>query len=565
MGKILITEQRILRYGLILVLLLLISALLGEDIVQPLYFIDEDAKGFSDVIVHDSIIYAIGYNYDNSFLYKFDLQLNLLSKVRICQRLFTKDFSLYQDGFLIKSGMNNEFTYINMDGEVVRDYHLKGAQVLEFEKDGYTQIITRQKSRLYLYKICSDLSQTEERLILEIGIDWKILTSYWKLYYDEKGYNLFYEAKESIIKYSFTNDWVLFHQAVIIDKAEDANYKMQVEENRIILSEYEGDKCFTYDFEGNLISSGIKAEESVLEKDIELITSDLRDSLAVISHKDGWKFQLNTDFVLSQRYYEMDNYKIILAGSKSYFPDWGMYREALIMVLDSPKSELYLHQNSATDSLESAYIADDSARLADLFSEWQKKHEPEIKTAAAEYEKEAYILVSQIYPELYKLHKEHYNKYHSFDAEFKVELTDTIRVSEEMELAWNFNPKKSYSPGMKRVLPDFHPFLGIDKEVIYIDKSIRKALLCFFAHSNKDDEDLRQRMKFLSKYIHIQGLHWSGKPNLHSQPAISHLVFDVQYEKAIVFYVLDHGGSSFLCKKIDGKWKKVKGFSSWIQ
>ncbi len=556
-----------MKNALIIVSLMMLSSLFAAESGKPLYFIDDETPVFSGIIVQDSTIYALAENVDDLYLYEFDLQLNLQSKEKVFERLFFHEFVPYQDGFLLINRQHTEYTYINKQGELLDRLKLKGSNIIEFEKDGQKQIITRWKNQIYLCKMNSELSQSEERLILEPEIDWTPITSGWKLYFDDNNCFLFYQSKKHIIRYSFKDDWVLYHQAAIIEKDEEKYCTMKIEKNRIIFSEWQGDQCITYDFEGNLISKGIKEAEPEPEPQEEIIftQSELKDSLSIISHTGDINFELLTDFCLSFGDYAIiDNQKIIIACSKSHFADWGMYNESMMLVLDSRHSELYLSQNIAADRLDAAYAAGDVTLLADLFSNWQMKNSPETGIDAVDYERETYLLFSQIYPELYKIHREQGNKYHTIKTDIKVTLTDTIRITEEME-STVFNPGKFYNVKNEIVIHDFHPTVNIEKKIIYFDKPIREALLIYFSKSGTDDKDLKERMNFLNKYISVQESHWLGKPNLYSQPAISSIVFDAGYNKAIFTYDNVHSFGSFLCNKIDGKWHKGRELMYEIQ
>ncbi|MCF7912576.1 MAG: hypothetical protein K9M99_08615 [Candidatus Cloacimonetes bacterium] len=562
-----------MRNALVIVLLLMLSSLFAAESAQPLYFIDDEIPVFSGIIVQDSTIYALAANVDDLYLYEFDLQLNLQSKVKVFERIFFHEFLPYQDSFLLINREHTEFTCINKQGKLLDRLKLKGSNIIEFEKDGQKQIITWWKNQIYLYKMNSELSQSEERLILEPDIDWTPSTSGWKLYFDDNYCFLFYQSKNHIIRYSFKDDWVLYHQAAIIEKNEEKYCSMKIEKNRIIFSAWQGDWCITYDFEGNLISRGIKEPEPELEPQEEIIftQSELKDSLSIISTTGDVNFELLTDFCLSFGDYAIiDNQKIIIAASKSHFADCGLYNESMMLILDSPNSELYLSQNSDADRLNAAYAAGDVTLLADLFSNWQMKNSPETGINAVDYEGETYLLFSQIYPELYKIHREQGNKYHTIKADIKVTFTDTIRITDLINYTLEmkstvFNLGKFYNVKNEIVIHDFHPAVNIEKEIIYVDKPIREALLIYFSKSGKDDKDVKKRMSFLNRYVSVQGFHWLGKPKLYSQPAISSIVFEAGYDKAIFTYDNVNSSGSFLCHKIDGKWQKGREIAYEVQ
>ena len=222
-----------MKNALIIVSLMMLSSLFAAESGKPLYFIDDETPVFSGIIVQDSTIYALAENVDDLYLYEFDLQLNLQSKEKVFERLFFHEFVPYQDGFLLINRQHTEYTYINKQGELLDRLKLKGSNIIEFEKDGQKQIITRWKNQIYLCKMNSELSQSEERLILEPEIDWTPITSGWKLYFDDNNCFLFYQSKKHIIRYSFKDDWVLYHQAAIIEKDEEKYCTMKIEKNRI--------------------------------------------------------------------------------------------------------------------------------------------------------------------------------------------------------------------------------------------------------------------------------------------------------------------------------------------
>ena len=549
-----------MKNALIIVILLLLSALYAVESAQPFYFIDNEISEYDAVLVQDSTIYAFGKNMHDLFLYEFDLQLNLQSKVKVSEMLYVDEFSPYQNGFLTINGWHNRFNYINKQGELLDRLHLPGLPVIEFEKDGQKQIITQQKSQLYLYKMKSELSISEERLILEMGIDRDLPPHSWEFYFDDTECYIFYRNYEGIIKYSFKDDWVLYHQAVIISKKEKRYCEMKIAKNRIILNEIGRDKQFVYDFEGNLIYSGAKIDEKPPE--IIFTQSDLKDSLSITSPAAEFNFELLTDFSFQKTGYELiNNQKIILTGTKSYFPGWQKHSEPLIMLLDNPNSELYLQQSIAADSLEAAYIDNDAARLTDLFSGWQMKASPQTKVDGEDYEKEAYLLYAQVYPKLYKKHKKQGGRYQTIKDEIEIVLTNKITIGNDhfSSIAGALTPR--YNINKRIVLTDFHPEPRIKKDIIYLDKQITKDLLVYLSRSGIDDRDLINRMSFLKKYISIEGLPRSGKPDIYSQPQILSIIFESDFNRALVSYKKAHIHSSFFCHKKKGKWIKEKDSS----
>ncbi|MDP8210906.1 MAG: hypothetical protein P9M05_08830 [Candidatus Stygibacter australis] len=550
-----------MRIALIIVILLMLSSLFAAESAQPLYFIDNEIYEYGAVLIQDSTIYAFGNNKDDLFLYEFDQQLDLQSKVKISKKLWVSEFFPYQDGFLTINRSNSKFTYINKQGEILDQLTILGPDRFRFEKDGQKHVITRKQDRLSLYTIGNELSRTEERLILETELDSRDPCDSWEIYFDKTDIYIFYKNKKGIMRYSFKDDWVFYHQEMIINIYEERYYEMKIEKNRVILSKPRSDKCIIYDFEGYITYEGSK-EGAELQKEIVFTNSELRDALSIVSPNGEFNFELFTDFCFKTEGYALiDNQKIVLAGSKSYFPDWEMFNESLIMVLDSSKSELYLQQSRAADSLEAAYIDNDPARLTELFSNWQMKNSPETRLDGEDYEREAYLLFSQVYPKLYKYRKKQGSKYHSIEGEIEIILTNKIRIVPDRYSSIAGTIKPSYRINDKIVLTDFHPEPHIKKEIIFLDKQITKDLLVYLSRSGIDDEDLINRMSFIKKYISIEGFSWSGKPDIYSQPQIVSIIFESDFTRALVSYKKAHIHRSFFCNKKKGKWKKEKDTS----
>ncbi|MCF7912577.1 MAG: hypothetical protein K9M99_08620 [Candidatus Cloacimonetes bacterium] len=545
-----------MKNALIIVILLMLSSLFAAETVQPLYYTDNEIFEYSAVLVQDSTIYVLGKNKDDLFLLEFDQQLDLKSKVKVFEMLPVDEFLPYKNGFLTINRYHTEFTYINRQGELLDKLHLNGLNVIEFERDGQQQIITRVKNQLYLNKINSELSKSEERLILDMGIDRDLTPHRWKLYFAESEFHIFYKNFYGIYRYSFRDDWVLYNQAMIINDLEKSHCAMNIAENRIILSYSRSGKQFVYDFDGNLLDSGaIEVMEQPLE-DIVFTKSELKDSLSITSPAGEFNFELLTDFCfIATGYTLINNQEIILIGTKSYYPDWEMPREPLIMLLNSPKSELYLHQSSTADSLEAAYLDNDVKRLAGLFSNWQMKNSPELKPDAEDYEREAYLLFSQVYPKLYKKHG---SRYQTINAEIEIILSNKIGVGEchYSSIAGTLEAKHSINERI--VLTDFHPDPHIKKDIIYLDKQTTKDLLVYLSRSGIDDTDLKNRMSFLNKYISIEELPWSEKLDIYSQPQIETIIFEPDFTRALVSYKKNHMYGSFFCHKKNGKWIKEK-------
>jgi hypothetical protein len=556
-----------MRNALIIIILLLLQSLCAAGSAQPLHYSDNEIYEFDAVLVQDSTIYVLGRNKDDQFLIEFDLQLNLQSKVKVFERLYVAEFLPYQDGFLTIERSNTQFTYINKQGELIDRLHLNGYDVIEFEKDGKKQIITRRNDQLYLYKINNDLSITEERLILEIGIERTQTSHSYELYFDETGYYIFYKNYYGIIRYSFNSDWKLYHQKVIIDKIERRYCQMKIAKNRIILNET-GNKQFVYDFDGNLIYSGAKEYEDRKQTldDIVFSTSESRDSLSIISPTEVFNFELLKDFYFQLADYAfINNHSIVLTGIKSYLPDGEMHLKPIIMILNNPQSELFLHQSSAADSIEAAYLADDAKRLSDLFSSWQMKNDPETRVDGEAYEREAYLLYSQVYPKLYKQSEKRSSRYHAISDEIEIILSDKITVGSCMYSSIAGAIEAKYTINERILLKDFHPELKIKKDIIYLDKQITKDILVYLSRAGLDDYDLRKRISFLDKYIHIGALYrhigelyGSGEPDIYSQPQIVAIIFESDFERALVSYKKVYKYSSFFCHKKNGRWIKEK-------
>ena len=98
----------------------------------------------------------------------------------------------------------------------------------------------------------------------------------------------------------------------------------------------------------------------------------------------------------------------------------------------------------------------------------------------------------------------------------------------------------------------------IKKDIIFLDKQITKDLLVYVSRSGIDDKDLRNRMSILKKYISIEGLSWSRKPDIYSQPQIVSIIFESDFTRALVYYKKAHTYSSFFYNTKNGKWKKEK-------
>lgn len=74
-----------------------------------------------------------------------------------------------------------------------------------------------------------------------------------------------------------------------------------------------------------------------------------------------------------------------------------------------------------------------------------------------------------------------------------------------------------------------------------------------------------KRMKFLSNFIKIWYGHWGGYWQLHSYPYASRIVFDKDFNNAVVYFRMVYEGGYAYFNKINDQWTLVEAKRTWIE
>jgi hypothetical protein len=133
-------------------------------------------------------------------------------------------------------------------------------------------------------------------------------------------------------------------------------------------------------------------------------------------------------------------------------------------------------------------------------------------------------------------------------------------------------------PDKLDTLKEFRPGLSFSKiKTLSLTPAYKKLLDQFLGnvHDNfgkgnimspaKSKGESEKRQKFLENCIKIWYGHWGGYWQLYSYPYVSSIIFDSQFEHALIYFtVVYEGGYAFL-KKTNGVWILVQAKRTWIE
>ncbi|MCD4818813.1 MAG: hypothetical protein K8S23_08990 [Candidatus Cloacimonetes bacterium] len=342
-------------------------------------------------------------------------------------------------------------------------------------------------------------------------------------------------------------------------------------------------KAVQFDFIGNTIDTlntnyFDEITENIIHNnsfDLKIETNEKKQSKLILSVTSGKILQtVDLDFSLIRiNFSQLSDQKLVISGTGRISPSWSGHSFGLIFLSDEPKSHLRLfQQNDKAKMMELAYSQKDKLVINKLFNEWHHLYKPKnTKILLKEWEKETYLIFKQIYPNLLKPRRKVdgsliYNpEYHLIDVSLQIEISDSINVPTVKQKKRLSIYDSFYKPSKTETINDFRPFVSIDKKIIYCNSNIEESLMIFLSHFYGNPDKLEDRIKFLEDKITIIPAHWVGAPNIYSQPVISKIIFNTEYNKAILRYTnVGHSFSRVYYEKKNGKWDRIRVIASMV-
>ncbi|MCD4817429.1 MAG: hypothetical protein K8S23_01910 [Candidatus Cloacimonetes bacterium] len=542
--------------------------MLNSENSELIYYADRSVDYFSNLILEDSIYYAVGRNFNNYYLYKFNENLDIIHRVRITGYLFQRDFIAHKNNFIIVGSTHKEISLfqINKKLQIKNSTVLNGVFKSSFCDSNSIYILCMIDQSLMIFQFDSNLNQINQKKISNILQ--KDYYGEWKIYSRKGKKFLLNRASESIILYEFFGDWEL--ENTIVLKEEKNRNQIGFHSDSIFLYDNKNN-LYTYNLKGKLIQTNEfnneKETNSTWEPESNLIvlSSKYQDKIELLNTSEDRIASIQADFAFRNFGIEkVSNNSYLLYGSSKYNYKWATSSFGLIVKISRQNNNISLfHDNNYVDQLEIAYQQQDSTLIWKIVNDWYLKNSTNsLPQNYEKYEQETYKLFEQIYSETSNFMNElMYNKkknmpeFHLLKNSIHIEIVDSIRTIPDNEVLHKY---KFYEPGTKIIISNFLPELGLKNKVIHSDQDIQDALLLFLSKSNNDSKDLYKRLEFLSPYLDIVNHHWGDAPHIFSQPNFYDIILDKNYKKAIISYRNRYSFKKILCEKVDDKWKRKK-------
>ncbi len=586
---------------MLLLLIFMITPLFSSQVTgQPLYYIDKDIREFNNVIYQDSLIYALGGDWQNLYFYCFDQKLNLRLKTRISDSNSHTKISPFQQGFLIKNVNHEEskLMFIDTSGNFINKKLFKG----------YINDYFIDNKRIVLL-----IHRDDGVFIINLDNKFNLVSEQELTYYREieiNKLNLFHAGKNNFVintglKISvcqFDKKWNFIKKMNITDNSPTFVYRIYGKDDMFILDPQNANQLFYkdnlpedidpdtpdqvsfYDQKANLINTlhiprKYKFSSYYLADDNLFVQQSLnKDTLLVIDPQGEVQRSIDLDFSLwiNDRIILPDN-NLLSAGRYAQCLMWSSRGSAVLILTQGSQASLQFYPlKQDAQYLDIAYTNQDQESLAELINKWYE-HNPQSKTEYEhEWEREANQLYEKIYPGMYQPFKRNnvyagtrepiYNpEYHLLPNIIAVEITDSILVStdekknKQLDGSFYLPVKHSYE------LQDFCPDVSLDIKTINSTPNISQSLFGFLALPHKENSRISDRTKFLKDNLQIFHHHWGGAPYIFSMPLITRIVFDKDYQKAIINTRYEYLFGSYLCQKEAGVWKIVYGLGGGME
>jgi hypothetical protein len=573
---------------LLILICMLIPLFCNPDIQQPVYFIDNDIRSFTNVIQQGSLIYALGGDRQNLYFYCFDQELHLILKKRVSDVDYNTLMIPFKRGFLIKNTHNKKsrLLYIDKTGNIINSLAVDGKIEDCFVDNKGFLLLIRRNRQLLIAEVNKKFEYHSEMVLPGIS---ESSNGRKNRIQRTRKYNYVILCSDAASIYVYDRSWNFLKKMILADNSNRIDYQLEIHNDQVILDplrgtwlfypeyyvDFEGnlpeDQVLFYDFKGNLIeATDIPRQkkctsEMIYGENLFVQQSEYLDDLIVVSTDGNIRQKVDFDFSFHIKDHQiLSSDKILFAGAYCQCRRW--HRRGLLMICESPQESLTLFpMNEEAHTLEAAFETGNTEMLSELMGKWYQADIQPKTEFDHNWEKEAYALYQMIIPKVYqssrsgtiyesgKPYWDH--EYHLLPNHVYIEIADSIftkKFSNHDGYYWTYQPTE-----IKHEIRDFRPEIPLDIKVMYSTDEISVALLSFFSISPRDGLD-SQRRQFLKNYISIpyrDGGIAGAEPAIYGFYDYSRIVFDKHYQKAII---TSNFRGRYNCVKESGVWEYRK-------